>query len=136
MDKTLTPIFLFAAAMLLFAKSSPRWALQRPALLGVLTAAFVARELLSLGRLPVQFRGQFTYSFWAIPGNSGGNSGNSGQFRGQFTYSFWFQGHKRKRPASLEETSLLSLRWSGRSGSNRRPSRWQRDVLPTELRPR
>ena len=26
--------------------------------------------------------------------------------------------------------------WSGRPGSNRRPSRWQRDVLPTELLPR
>lgn len=26
--------------------------------------------------------------------------------------------------------------WSGRQDSNQRPSRWQRDALPTELRPR
>src|SRR5512135_1420782 len=53
MEKTLTPIFLFAGALLLAARSSPRWALRRPALVGVLAAAFVAWGLVTLERLPV-----------------------------------------------------------------------------------
>lgn len=54
MEKSLTPIFIFAAAMLLTARAAPRWALRRPVLLAVLTAGFVAWALWVLAKLPVE----------------------------------------------------------------------------------
>jgi HAE1 family hydrophobic/amphiphilic exporter-1 len=54
MEKSLTPIFIFAAAMLLTARGAPRWALRRPVLLAVLTAGFVAWSLWVLTKLPVE----------------------------------------------------------------------------------
>lgn len=54
MDKSLTPIFLFAAFMLGTARFAPRWALRRPALVGVLTAALVVWGLVSMRGLPVE----------------------------------------------------------------------------------
>jgi HAE1 family hydrophobic/amphiphilic exporter-1 len=54
MEKSLTPIFIFAAAMLLTARAAPRWALRRPVLLAVLTAGFVAWSLWVLAKLPVE----------------------------------------------------------------------------------
>lgn len=54
MEKSLTPIFVFAAVMLLTARAAPRWALRRPALMGVLVAALTAWGLIALRGLPVE----------------------------------------------------------------------------------
>ncbi|MBL0249921.1 MAG: efflux RND transporter permease subunit [Elusimicrobia bacterium] len=54
MEKTLTPIFVFAAGLLLASRAAPRWALRRPALMGVLVAALTAWGLIALRGLPVE----------------------------------------------------------------------------------
>lgn len=54
MEKSLTPIFVFAAGLLLASRAAPRWALRRPALVGVLAAALTAWGLISLKNLPVE----------------------------------------------------------------------------------
>lgn len=54
MDKSLTPIFLFAAFLLGTARWMPRWALIRPALVAVLTAGLLAWCGIALRRLPVE----------------------------------------------------------------------------------
>jgi hydrophobic/amphiphilic exporter-1 (mainly G- bacteria), HAE1 family len=53
-DKSLLPVFIFSVLMLLSSRWAPRWALRRPALVGVLTAGLVLWGFLCLHRSPVE----------------------------------------------------------------------------------
>src|SRR3954452_10598686 len=56
--------------------------------------------------------------------------------RSVVTRLYWRAYWRTERGMTKKKPRLAGLLWSGRRGSNSRPSAWEADALPTELRPR